>query len=622
MQCSYSQGHRTRECRTKFQAILELLRPEWREQIESLPLNPEILRDMVIRNHKADVTDADGRFIFQGTLTRAIRVPSSRQIEEFDQSLRIYLMEGYSAGKERGRQGLAIGFVMTVYRKLAASSIAAIQMALERRLNKLVGEYETLQQSNNGIFEEDERFAGEQEEVIETLDEEFFEGELAMLERLLNRASEVRKEDRKLRSFMDDLIPQIESQFPKRKVLVFTEYRATQEYVRNSLELRFGQGSVFLIHGSQDYKEREQAIRNFEAKGRFLISTEAGGEGLNLHRECHVMVNYDLPWNPMRLVQRVGRLYRYGQKERVIVFNLLAPDTFDAKIVSLMYDRISQVVNDMSPVSQEFNLGLKDEILGELVDMLDVEAILEQASLVGISRTQERIDEALRKARDAVRKQQELFQYAAGFESDEFGHQLSVNIKHVRAFIEGMIRCLNINVVNTTYGGRVMDLRLPAEIRDLIAYTRRSMRITFDREIAARNPNIQMMDLDSPFFEYLIERAKSYDFGGMCANLTGLDGIALVTSILRWHNDQGVRMRQEYAAYRVRKDGLVDFNPEDFARWMFPPSEDGTCSPRTKDEAKAILTSTKAEMDRHLANVSNAHLHPENSQIVSAGWCV
>lgn len=605
----------------KFQAILELLRPEWKDQVDRLPLNPEILRDMVIRNHKADVTDADGKFIFQGTLTRAIRVPSSRQTEEFDQRLRIYLMEGYSAGKERGRQGLAIGFVMTVYRKLGASSIAAIQMALERRLNKLIGEYETFQELNDDTFVEDERFAGEQEEASETPDDEFFEGEITMLRRLLNSASEARREDWKLRSFLDDLVPQIESQRSNEKVLIFTEYRATQEYVRQFLEQRYGQGSVFLIHGSQDYRERELAIRNFEAKGRFLISTEAGGEGLNLHRECHVIVNYDLPWNPMRLVQRVGRLYRYGQKERVIVFNLLAPDTFDAKIVSMMYDRISQVVNDMSSVSREFNLGLRDEILGELADMLDVEAILEEASHVGIRRTKERIDEALRKARDAIKKQQELFQYAAGFESDEFGHQLSVNINHVRAFIEGMINCLNIHVANTTHGGRVLDLRLPQEIRDFVAHPRRSMRITFDREIAARNPTIQMMDLDSPFFEYLIERAKSYVFGGMCANITGLDGIALVTSILRWHNDQGVRMRQEYAVYCVRKYGQVDFNPEQFATWMIAPARDGTSTSRTKDEANLVLTSAKAEMDRHLSNVSNVHLHPENFQIVSAGWC-
>jgi len=71
-----------------------------------------------------------------------------------------------------------------------------------------------------------------------------------------------------------------------------------------------------------DYIERAEAISTFEDKAQFLVSTEAGGEGINLHRKCHVMANFDLPWNPMRLVQRVGRLYRYGQKEKVLVFNV------------------------------------------------------------------------------------------------------------------------------------------------------------------------------------------------------------------------------------------------------------------------------------------------------------
>jgi len=63
------------------------------------------------------------------------------------------------------------------------------------------------------------------------------------------------------------------------------------------------------------HQERQKAINNFEDQAQFLISTEAGGEGINLQRQCHLMVNYDLPWNPMRLVQRIGRLYRYGKKK-------------------------------------------------------------------------------------------------------------------------------------------------------------------------------------------------------------------------------------------------------------------------------------------------------------------
>ena len=99
-----------------------------------------------------------------------------------------------------------------------------------------------------------------------------------------------------------------------KKLLVFTEYRATQSYLKDSLQHRFfDTNEVLLINGSMNLDQKLATIEAFnEGPARFLISTEAGGEGLNLHRACHVMVNYDLPWNPARLVQRIGRLYRYG----------------------------------------------------------------------------------------------------------------------------------------------------------------------------------------------------------------------------------------------------------------------------------------------------------------------
>ena len=144
------------------------------------------------------------------------------------------------------------------------------------------------------------------------------------------------------------------------------------------------------------HQDRRAAINNFEGPGQFLISTEAGGEGINLQRNCHIMVNYDLPWNPMRLVQRIGRLYRYGQKKRVVVFNLYSPESMDDQIMELMHERIGQVVGDLATVSGEFNERLGEEILGELSELVDIGEILEQATSEGILRTTERIEEALK----------------------------------------------------------------------------------------------------------------------------------------------------------------------------------------------------------------------------------
>ena len=489
----------------KFQALLELLRPELKEQINKLELNPEILRDIVIRNHKADVTDAEGNFIFQGTLTHAMAVPTDPEVEIFDQALQYYLREGYAASKKLGREGLAIGFVMTIYRKLAASSIAAIQAALERRRQKLMGII-TESESDTIETEEsfDDRFSGEADEEVETPEHEFFEGEIRLIEALLKKAEKVRVKDLKLKSFMNDLIRSVLGRNKREKILIFTEYRATQDYLKEALENQFGVGSVYLIYGGPDLslQTRDKPYWNFEQTGQFLISTEAGGEGLNLHRQCHIMVNYDLPWNPMRLVQRIGRLYRYGQKKKVVVFNLLAPHTFDSKICNLIYDRIDQVVRDMASVSREFQQGLEDEILGRIAEMLDVEDILEEASTVGIKRTQDRIEEALKRAKEAALKQQELFEFASSFDPMGMQGQVAIDKRHVRAFIEGMLDVLGIEVVGSTYNGHVLDIRMPEEVRRYVPGRRQRLRITVDRNLAQRNTRIRMMDFNDPFFNF------------------------------------------------------------------------------------------------------------------------
>ena len=142
---------------------------------------------MVFRNRKADVTDLEGNFIFHGKTTRALKVPISEAAHEFDEALQKYLKRGYQAGKDKGLQGNAIGFVMTVYRKLAASSIASIHEALVRRRKRLKKEQAPISDENfdrrAALDNLDRRFEGESEESVtgDTQGDEFFTGELELL---------------------------------------------------------------------------------------------------------------------------------------------------------------------------------------------------------------------------------------------------------------------------------------------------------------------------------------------------------------------------------------------------------------------------------------------------------
>lgn len=603
----------------KFQAILELLRPEWKQEIRELDLNPEILRHMVIRNNKADVTDDAGNFIFKSKITKAIKIDVGREAQDFDRSLQEYLRRGYSAGNSLGHAGIAIGFVMTIYRKLAASSASAIHNSLAKRLARLKDEVLASSLSDiQNVNSTDERFYGEYEERIEARAKVFFVGEESMLEELIERAASLMRNDEKLKVFLDKLIQVVLESNSNEKVLIFTEYRTTQDYLARALRKRFGKDCVEMIHGSMDHTERRASIIAFEDTGRFLISTEAGGEGINLHRHCHIMVNYDLPWNPMRLVQRIGRLYRYGQQKNVVVFNIHAPQTVDEQIISLMYERIDQVISDMAQVGEEFRAGLEDDILGQFAELVDVGSILEEATVTGISRTKERIDEALRLAREAANKQRELFEHASSFDPSEIGQELKVSYLHLQSFIAGMSRIMGIEIV-TQKVAQVMTIRLPDDIADRLPQLRKVFSATFDRELAALRPALHILDLQSPLVNFMLQEAKRYDFGGKTAVIQGVNGRALSTCILRWQNDQGQRLRQEFSVFSINEENVVDANPADFSDWLTGQHESAMHIP-DRDEAREFRASFERAVGLRLATVSNRNLHPENRQWVGAAW--
>jgi ERCC4-related helicase len=604
----------------KFTALLELLHPERKDELMTLALNPEILRDMVFRNHKADVTDAEGNFIFRGKTTKALRVTASAEAQAFDKTLQDYLKKGYAAGKARGIKGNTIGFVMTVYRKLAASSVAAIQSSLERRKERLKGEF-AQGYSIRELDEKDQRYSGEWEEQLATDAKEFFDGEIALLDELLAEAAKLRANDGKLQLFLKELVETILAENPKHKILIFTEYRNTQSYLKASLQQRFGDHCVELINGSMPHQDRQKAINNFEDQAQFLISTEAGGEGINLQRQCHIMVNYDLPWNPMRLVQRIGRLYRYGQVKRVVVFNIHSPGTVDEQIMELMYTRIDQVVADLCTIGDEFNETLQDDILGEIADLVDVKQILNDATEAGIDRTQQRIDEALQRAKEATEKQRELFQNAASYDPNETRNELAISKEHSAAFVSGMFKHLHIDIVETSHNDRLWHIRLPENIQLELGSKRSRYQVTLDRQLAAQRPGTHVLDLDSFIMQYLLGKAKAYDFMGQTAvlNPDSIKGQAIFTGLLRWQNDQGNRLRQEYTTYQILTNGKVVTNPPAFSDWLTQPAATGQATTdRTLNQEH--LQKAERAVNKRLAEVSNQYLQPENNQWVTAAW--
>ncbi len=606
----------------KFVALLELLRPERHQQFQKLSINPDIISDMVFRNHKEDVTDIEGNFIFQGKLTTAVEVPTNEAFRKFDKELKTYFDLGYGASEMGGSTSLAIGFVMTTYRKLASSSVMAIKSALNKRLAKLQG---YIEEENLEAVSDDERYIGE---LLERKDyiksqTEFFEGEIVLLKNLLEYAEQLAQHDNKLKHFTENIIDKILANNPQEKVLIFSEYRNTQLYLQNALQKRYGNDSVSLINGSMTFQERREAIDTFESTGRFLISTEAGGEGINLQRSCHIMVNYDLPWNPMRLVQRIGRLYRYGQKKKVAIFNLYQTDSIDQHLIYSMYKRIDSIVSDLAQLQKaEFNEGLKDEILGELATEIDVEEILSQLNQLGIKRTESRIEEALQKAKDATTKQREVLNYAASSKSHETSSEIIVNQHHIFKFVIGM---LNFNQIEfqVSHDNELIKMRFSEDLQQKFKKLLGKASIleaTTSRELARNRKNIHMLDLNSPIMQYLIAQAQAYDFNGMSINShyddKSIQGIFV--ALLKWQHLQGYIAKKQLCICFTGENNVL--NPRTALDMLLGENEYAdnghNFSSETKQRCKSQLRVAEQQFNGFIASNANQFLNPNTIEII------
>ena len=153
----------------RFVALLDLVRPDLRREIHTLEANPEVVSQLILRNRKSDVTDVDGRFIFKGQIIHRVGIGLSRETRRFHRLLKEYLRKGYKAGEATGTTGRAIGFVMTTYRKLASSSIAAIEGALQRRLGRIAGEVDDAEKMEDRFTLDDIAEGGDDQDNLDAI---------------------------------------------------------------------------------------------------------------------------------------------------------------------------------------------------------------------------------------------------------------------------------------------------------------------------------------------------------------------------------------------------------------------------------------------------------------------
>lgn len=430
----------------------------------------------------------------------------------------------------------------------------------------------------------------------------------------------VKSEDLKLKQFIEDVATPIRRQ--RLKLLIFTEYRATQDYLVGALEAEFAE-AVCQINGGMDLAEKSRNIDEFNDAAPFMVSTEAGGEGINLHINCHVLVNYDLPWNPRRLIQRAGRLYRYGQRERVVVFNLMAMDGFDVRALGMLLDRVSQIAHGMSGVGTEFDSGLHAEIVGELLERLDVTGILADNHDMTVERSDDDINEAIRRAEQARERQEMLFSHIEGYDATGSSVQ-AFGTEDVLSFLEGVLPCRDVLVRRRTHGGRVLELELPLDMRGRFPEFdgRTVVQVTADRRLADRRREVVPMDFASDFFASLVEFAKSPEFGGGFGTLRAPKSGAVGLYRVRWQNDQGVPRWESLVSIYVPADGgPPETNPAFIADLLTKVEQGDPGSPRpaaSLAERAHVLERMRCVAEQELASKCSGLRHPNDVVLLAA----
>ncbi len=330
----------------RFFYLLHLARPDLFDPSKRTneQLTTAALVETLTRTPKSRAVDWEGQPIFKGHVTQTMDVHWTPEETEVSRLLTHYILKSldFVRDSNRGTQ-LVVQLVMHTFHKIAASSWPALARALQRRLDSVKGRVQKLSELlGNGEEDEDEDEAARDFALPA---KGFFEEEQAMLQTLLDRLGALAR-DTKWEQCAE-LLRQVGQAEPGAKLLLFTQYRVTQEMLRQRLESLFPGASVEVVHGEVEAGDRRLARIRFEGESRFLVSTEAGGEGVNLQKACHVMVNYDLPWNPMRLQQRIGRLDRYGQQQVVQVFNLRVPDSWDQQISTRILERLDVIQRTM-----------------------------------------------------------------------------------------------------------------------------------------------------------------------------------------------------------------------------------------------------------------------------------
>lgn len=565
----------------RFFMLVQLLNPTLFSNPDDMLENRHRLNTVVYRRTKADACRPDGSTLFARRWVHTESFVMSDIEREFYNDLNVYLMDGFALAKQQGNKGRALGFVMTIFQKIAASSFAAVHRTLRRRLIALTVQEGLMHDSHLDIDARDAAFA----EARELLRREFNLGDdrMASIEadrilaemkrRLLNKMSDedlallsseyssetvttssedtaitavalcLPEERNRIRQLLGKYPQQVETKVQKllnalgtlwnqdqnERVVIFATYLGTVEMLGEEIDRAYpGQGVVVLKGG--DHGSKVAAEKRFKQPNgpRVMICTAAGREGINL-QHARVLFNFDLPWNPMDVEQRIGRIHRYGQRHTAQVYNLVLSDTIEGRIFLLLDGKLKEIAKTLGKTDERGEVAedLRTQILGQLSERLSYESLYSQAlDDPQLNRTRLELEAALSNAAEARNVVFELFQDLEGFSLEDYQPYSDTS--------EGMNEI--VHFVRTAVEEDGQQVSQPeAEVLAIAGdgNGKPEVRLTTERDESLEREDVELIGLDHPLVVSYMDRYRNLPPDEIGVRVGSSDGRTGVLSI--WH---------------------------------------------------------------------------------------
>lgn len=317
---------------------------------DAFPNAKSIVREQVapflIRTEKREAIDNNGNLLFKNRITHLVTISWDERNNlqrELYEMVSSYVAKTYNKALRNRKKNMCLIFLLIIMQRMVTSSTAAIRQSLERRLNVLLEQRTCV----GNLREEDLDELNIEDGVEDALEAISLDMELEIeeLKQIISLAKQAQfqNQDAKVEPLLNE-IDAILSEDRTQKVIIFTEFVATQTYLQ---ELLVNRGyTVTILNGGMRIDERNAAMQEFKTSTSIFISTDAGGEGLNL-QFANIIINYDLPWNPMKIEQRCGRVDRIGQQRDVHIYNFIVGETVENRVREVLEEKLSVILKEM-----------------------------------------------------------------------------------------------------------------------------------------------------------------------------------------------------------------------------------------------------------------------------------